>query len=438
MKIRTKSSLIIGVFVFAMIFGVFTLIIMPTRADSHTFIVFPSGGDDTANIQAAFDAAIAAGPGSTVLLTSGQFYTNEIYIEDFYGTFKGAGIEQTKIDVLRGFDPTAPGVYGPMGTHIFRFLRGDVSISDLYFDITPYEPAEPWGLGWVDLLSPILMTGELNSRIENVRFTGHEGTSTYDPGHPLYLVESYNVRAGVVYGGGLITTGNHLITKCEFDSLWLGLTAYGLMNAEVKIKSNSITGGAIGIINAENDNSKFEISHNEIETRFFGGIWVMQPPPREPSQWLITHNIIRVLSLDADGIALMDYSPAKSLEAVISHNKIMLDDANWGGIWTYGLQDAFISNNIICGKGEYGIACAFAYNNLLLGNNVQNVDAYWASVALIFASGCVVVGGSTKTNVLDIGGDNNIIVGISNMQGTSPGPEIQEAMEQKRAIFKLF
>ncbi|MFW9818689.1 MAG: hypothetical protein ACFFE5_03685, partial [Candidatus Thorarchaeota archaeon] len=310
------------------------------------------------------------------------------------------------------------------------------------FDITPYKPAEPWGPPppdgwWYDLLSPILITGDINSHIDNILFTGHAGTALYEPGHPLYSVKSYNVRAGIVYGGGLITTGKHILTKCDFDSIWLGVTAFGLMDCDLTIKSNSIIENAIGIINAECDNSKIEISQNEIETTYFGGIWIMQPPPREsPSKWLITHNTIRVLSLDADGIALMDYSPTKSLEAVIMHNKIILEDVNWGGIWTYGLQDAFISNNILRGTGDYGIVCAFAYNHLLLGNNVQNLDAFWAPIVLLYASECVVVGGSTKANVIDIAGSNNIIIGMNNMQGNAPGPEIQEAMEYKRELFQ--
>jgi len=413
------------------------------RANSPTFIVSPSGGDDTANIQVAFDNAIAADPGSTVQLTAGQFYMNDILVENFYGTLKGAGLGLTKIDVLRGLDPGAPGVSSPMGSpHLFTFLGGDVHISDLTFDITPYEPAEPWGPPppdgwWYDILSPILITGDINSLIENILFTGHAGTALYNPGHPLYSVKSYNVRAGIVYGGKLITTGKHILTKCDFDSIWLGVSAFGLMDCDLTIKSNTIKDNAIGIINAECDNSKIEISKNEIETTYFGGIWVLQPPPREsPSQWLITHNTIRVLSLDSDGISLMDFSPTKSLEALVSNNKIILDDVNYGGIWTYGLQDAFISNNIIRGTGDYGIACAFAYNNILLGNNVQNVDAYWAPIVLLYASECVVVGGSSKTNVLDIAGSNNIIVGMNNMQANAPGPEIQEAMEHKRELFQ--
>ncbi|MFX0007546.1 MAG: right-handed parallel beta-helix repeat-containing protein [Promethearchaeota archaeon] len=441
MKMKRKSSILFGILTFTMIFTMFTLTIGPVLADSPTFVVSPSGGDDTANIQDAFDAAIAAGPGSTVQLTSGQFYTNEIIVENFYGTFKGTGKDLTKIDVLRGLDPGAPGVSTFMGSpHIFSFVGGDVLILDISFDITPYEPAEQWGPPppdgwWYDLLSVILIAGDINSQIEDIKFKGHEGTALYDPWHPLFSVKSYNVRVGVEYGGGLPTTGRHVITNCEFNSLWLGITAYGLIDCELAIKSNLIQGGAIGIINADNGNSKFEISHNDIEANAFAGIWVMQFAP-SPCQWLITHNIIRP-SIMADGVCLEDYTGLGSLDAVISHNKIICDTF-WGGIWTTMAQDALVINNIIFGTVDYGIACYYAYNTLLLGNNVQNVDASWAHIVLLWSSECVVVGGSTKTNVLDVGGYNNIIVGMNNMQGNSPGPEIQEALEQKMELLKSF
>ncbi|MFW9948170.1 MAG: NosD domain-containing protein [Candidatus Odinarchaeota archaeon] len=375
MKMKKKSSLLIGILILAMIFGIFTVVFAPVRADPDTFTVIPTGGDDTANIQKAFDDAIAAGPGSTVQLAAGQFYTNEIIVENFYGTLKGAG-EATKIDVLRGLDPLLPGVsidYLTYSAHLFIFFGGDVHISDLSFDITPYEPAEPWGpndpLDWYDLLAAILITGDINSRIENVKFTGHEGTALYPDFHPMFSVKSYNVRVGVEYGGGIPTGGTHVITNCDFNSLWLGITAWGLMNCELTITSNSIKGGAIGIINAESTNSEFEISGNDIEADFLAGIWVMQFAT-PPCKWLITGNTIRPLWL-TDGITLEDYTGSGALKAIVSHNEIILDTF-WGGMWTNGVKNIFIYRNFISGTGDYGITLATTDKCLILSNRISN------------------------------------------------------------------
>ncbi len=45
----------------------------PALAGPRTFVVAPSGVDDTAALQQAFDAAVSAGPGSAVRLTKGKF-----------------------------------------------------------------------------------------------------------------------------------------------------------------------------------------------------------------------------------------------------------------------------------------------------------------------------------------------------------------------------
>ena len=82
----------------------------PALAGPRTFVVAPSGMDDTAALQQAFDAAVAAGPGSVVKLTAGKFYTNEILVDGFDGCFTGAGMDRTVVDTLRGLDPALPGV----------------------------------------------------------------------------------------------------------------------------------------------------------------------------------------------------------------------------------------------------------------------------------------------------------------------------------------
>ena len=86
------------------------LLVVPAAAlaSPKIFYVSPSKtGDDTANIQAAFTAAVKAGPGSTVQLTAGHFYTNAVFVRGFSGSFRGAGEGKTVIDTLRGIDPSA-------------------------------------------------------------------------------------------------------------------------------------------------------------------------------------------------------------------------------------------------------------------------------------------------------------------------------------------
>ena len=47
--------------------------------------------DDTANLQCAFDLAVAAGPGQTVRLLKGTYHTGMVFVNNFHGAFTGAG-----------------------------------------------------------------------------------------------------------------------------------------------------------------------------------------------------------------------------------------------------------------------------------------------------------------------------------------------------------
>lgn len=61
--------------------------------------VLPTGMDDTVNLQCAFDQAVTA-PGSTVLLGSGTYYTGQVAVLGFVGSFRGLGMDQTIIKTL--------------------------------------------------------------------------------------------------------------------------------------------------------------------------------------------------------------------------------------------------------------------------------------------------------------------------------------------------
>ena len=118
-------------------------------ASAQTFVVHPSGGDDTAHIQAAFNAAVKAGPGSVVQLSAGTFHTNAIWVKGFNGTVRGAGEGATVIDTPRALDPSVPGVNSdPAATHetqsfLVGFSGGSVTVSDMSIDISAAQPAIP-------------------------------------------------------------------------------------------------------------------------------------------------------------------------------------------------------------------------------------------------------------------------------------------------------
>ncbi len=76
----------------------------PVVKTGKVITVYPTGSDDTANLQKAFNMAKKAGKGSTVQLAVGQFRTRIIVVEDFDGYFKGMGQKKTFIDTFPNQD----------------------------------------------------------------------------------------------------------------------------------------------------------------------------------------------------------------------------------------------------------------------------------------------------------------------------------------------
>ena len=68
------------------------------------FTVLPTGINDTANLQCAFDAAVIAGPGSEVRLLPGAYHTAQIVVNEWCVT--AGGHCRTGLEDNVKFDPT--------------------------------------------------------------------------------------------------------------------------------------------------------------------------------------------------------------------------------------------------------------------------------------------------------------------------------------------
>jgi len=142
---------------------------------------------------------------------------------------------------------------------------------------------------------------------------------------------------------------------------------------------------------------------------------------------VINNNTFEDVFLGMDGGDFV-YS---SLE--FSHNKVKA----YIGVDIYNiftLEDVestfLIKNNVFQGTLGPILEQSFGDGNecLFLGNNIQRVT----DIGILLGSeisGCTVVGGSNKTNVLDLGADN-VLVGVNNM-GTGVGPEIRTLLKMK-------
>jgi hypothetical protein len=113
--------------------------------------VLPTGVDDTANLQSAFDTAVALGPGVTVQLVAGTYHTRQIAVNNFRGSFAAAGADSTVLtnlpnlvvkqpsDSLNTLPTPATGA-NPWPT-LVAFADGNFVVSDMGMNIAGAQPA---------------------------------------------------------------------------------------------------------------------------------------------------------------------------------------------------------------------------------------------------------------------------------------------------------
>jgi hypothetical protein len=350
--------------------------------EGSRFTVLPTGTDDTANLQCAFDAAVDAGPGSEVRLLAGAYHTGQIVVNEFHGSFCGAGADETEVFNLPNL-PVGPGDWNlslPSAENpwpdLFIFLGGDFSISELALRITGDEPTQEWWIfGWgpfYELGCAIVITGsEAHPEISHVLVEGDVKEGSFF---------GYNLGNGIYFEGiaewlgqpAPPISGSFTVHHSTFRTYGYGSPVYNLSDASVVVSHNDYEGLSVAMDGTDLVNTNIEFSHNQVESAAIGlDFWNNALPGHVGSTFLITNNLFRNTYLA--GVAF---------------------------------EQTF---------GE-GNQC------LLLGNNVQN-----AGDLGIFlgegTTGCTVVGGANKTNVLDLGIDN-VLVGVNNM-GSGVGPTIR-------------
>ena len=111
---------------------------------SHTIAVLPNGHDDTSDFQAAFNTCTSHGWVCTIQLVKGTYYTAQVSVFGFQGSFVGAGQGRTIIQALPNlpapaaayntpsspFWVAAPGPSNPW-PDLFTFENGTFTISGM-------------------------------------------------------------------------------------------------------------------------------------------------------------------------------------------------------------------------------------------------------------------------------------------------------------------
>ena len=426
-------------------FGV--LLVVPAAsalASPKTFYVSPSGGNDTYAIQKAFNAAVAAGPGSTVQLTAGHFTINDILVTSFQGTFRGAGESRTVIDCPPGGVTARTVDVPPLGPTTSAFLLGfqdsAVTVSDLSFDITPIAPAVPWGSDSSDALNAVVwLIGDTRGVFDRVGFAG-------GPGDQNGFFDSNTDQAVLVVPDATNAGGVYAAQGCTFATSE-GYVPYLLSRARIDVQGNTFASEGVACGLYDLSASQATVVDNRFQngnpignpTFYSAGISIGQDPGLglAASRYLVSHNSFKV-GPPADAVDLFDLGFAggegQLLKAVVCDNRVVLRGSldlpfvqNPGGIGEYYAQDVSVLANCISGIGAAAIYLGTAYLGddaagsvsgwRIIGNNVKHMiplpqSAGGAGAPIWLGPGtahCLVIGGPAPTYVFNQGVDNTLI-----------------------------
>jgi hypothetical protein len=337
--------------------------------------VKPTGSDDTTNLQCALDTAVAL-PGASIRLEPGTFHTAQLVAADLHGRLMGSGQGKTIIVNLPALHFGEYWLYDMPSTanpwpSLLAFIDGDFEVSDLSIRIVGDEPtALPEGMSpYKSLDAAVVIVGTVASaRFDRVTVAGEAqaDASAFPFGS--------NVNNGIYYHGWWNDAANALsgtfrVTQSTVRNVGDGIPTSNLRDANVLISGNVIEPTSYGASTADLVDSRLEFSSNRVS---------------------------------------------------------LVGDISYAGFYFYGGESSRstirIKDNKI--RGYVGIAFEQVFNDAmdcrLQANNLSETDfiGIWLGEG---TTGCYVIGGSTKTTVVD-DGVGNVLVGVNNMgSGLGPG-----------------
>jgi hypothetical protein len=426
------------------------------RAD-RIFTVEPNGVDDTENLQAAFDAAVATGAYCKVVLTEGVYRTGLIFVENFKGIFEGAGKDATIIHSVPGLDAgevtfwETPAADNPWPC-LFTFSGGDIKIYDLTFQIDDLQPVH-WTYGeWegYEFLGIVMITGETtNSTVERAGFEGMEipggGFLGYNVGNALFIQSPYNTP--------WIVSGTHRVYSSSFTKTAVGVTLGLVGNTHLVVGGSASKGNVFenvytGVEVSDFSKSFAEVSFNQVTGATFDGMSFMQGYyyssigefAPEMSQVHVRHNNISAVG-SGWGMELNDlgsyYEGRKLMDIQCSQNQLnLVGEGSQFGTYCIAIQDGMFNSNVVTGSGNYGSVLNYGTSGCnFVNNNYEGfVPAYADIILTASTSNNKVVCGRYESDVWDFGTDNDVVCpGFDFRSDASNTAQNMETLTERRA-----
>jgi len=208
--------------------------------------VSPTGADDTASLQCAIDAAIAAGRPMSIRLAAGTFHTSQLVAKGFNGRLAGSGKDATVLA-----NPATPMFVTPLDFYLaepsatnpwpslLAFVDGDFKVSDLTIQVLDEAPTTGWSIFGImppikALAHEIVIVGtSARASVERVAFVGKVA-----PSDQLFGMNIYNA----VFFEGILgppIAGAFSVRDSAFIEVAAGAVAVNLKDARVSVLDNT-------------------------------------------------------------------------------------------------------------------------------------------------------------------------------------------------------
>ena len=409
------------------------------------FQVEPNGVDDTEAILQAFTDAKAAGPGSIVQLSEGEFHLGFIEIHDFCGIFKGAGQGKTVITAMNNLNSQLLWDQHKIVT-LMKFAGGEVKICQMTIQSPPGKlsvTGPPQGhIGSFINFTTYTSTYELrndsrsiNAAVDHVTFIGQPLA-----GAPGRVNCAYAIHAG--WDCWNMTDlprekVNLTVTNSIFDTFYSGIVAEGVKNGQFTVGLNTR-----GNLFKNSDYGFGFYQYRDMEVVVEGNTFDMNPggtygielhdgydsyypffraeTATVPSTFNIGFNVFNMprsrYALYINNLRRM--SPVLEIPSVYQvRNNVFFMENGLGysrGITCYRTKGMVIRNNRFTGPGNIGI---YLVNDniegLILGNNFSETEFSSSAVYLHSTTkNWAVVGGDIIDRVIN-NGTGNVITGMT-------------------------
>ena len=336
------------------------------EAEDGQFNLEPSGGDDTALIACAIEAATSVGV-STIKLGRGTFYSGAWVARDFRGTLSGVSKSATTLQLANGsIDCSAPSSWVQGG---FRFEGGDVKVRAM--TITSDAPCGDGEASDFAVLEFTPLSCDQRTHFAQVDRVDVISTASAGPAG-IAAMSAPDLECAASGSGSLGTFKFNRSTVVGY-SVGVVTTLGGA--GQVDINFNTFTGVEYGV-ELVNANQSSTITGNTFEYDFYGVVAYTSDDWAPDQNRSVIHNnrFTHTGTEEGVGVLALNNSVRAEHSLVVTNNTMLFPENGIAGVYVRDIDAAVISRNEFAGSAQVGIYIATsvfpvpAVDNIISGN----------------------------------------------------------------------